>query len=124
MLAARLFPAGRLQSWLSEHELDVYVAEFERTGRAGALARSRNMDRDREDLADHNGAPITQPSLFVGGALDASTAWMTDAIRTYPSTLPGLVSSHLLEGCGHWIQQERPEEINRFLTDWLASLPA
>ncbi|MDX2550677.1 alpha/beta fold hydrolase [Streptomyces stelliscabiei] len=118
------FPAGRLPSWLGEHDLDVYAAEFERTGMAGALVRYRNMDRDWEDLVDYNGAPITQPSLFVGGALDASTAWMADAIKAYPTTLPGLVSSQILAGCGHWIQQERPEEINRLLTDWLASLPA
>ncbi|WP_413800894.1 alpha/beta fold hydrolase [Streptomyces iranensis] len=118
------FPAGRLPAWLSEGDLDVYAGEFERTGLSGGLNRYRNMDRDWEDLAEYDGAPITQPSLFVGGALDASTAWMGDAIKAYPSTLPGLVGSHILEDCGHWIQQERPEEINRLLVDWLDSLPA
>lgn len=118
------FPADRLPSWLSERDLDVYAEEFERTGMTGALARYRAMDRDWEDLADYDGAPITQPSLFVGGALDASTAWLADAIEAYPSTLPGLVSSHILDGCGHWLQQERPQETNRLLTDWLAALPA
>lgn len=48
---------------------------------------------------------------------------MADAVRAHPTTLPGLVSSHILEGCGHWVQQERPEEVNRLLTDWLRSLP-
>ena len=48
---------------------------------------------------------------------------MADAIKAYPTTLPGLVSSHLLDDCGHWIQQERPEEVNRILTGWLAALP-
>jgi pimeloyl-ACP methyl ester carboxylesterase len=90
----------------------------------GALNRYRNMDRDWEDLADFDGAPITQPSVFIGGALDASTTWMADAIEAYPVTLPGLVSSHILDGCGHWIQQERPEQVNQILTDWLAALPA
>ncbi|WP_433443360.1 alpha/beta fold hydrolase [Nonomuraea sp. CA-141351] len=118
------FPAGRLPAWLSEDDLDVYAAEFERTGMSGALNRYRNMDRDWEDLADFDGAPITQPSLFIGGALDASTTWMTDAIQAYPTTLPGLTSSHILDGCGHWIQQERREEVNKILTGWLASLPA
>jgi pimeloyl-ACP methyl ester carboxylesterase len=117
------FPAGRLPAWLSAEDLDVYAGEFERTGLSGALGRYRNMDRDWEDLADFDGAPVTQPSLFAGGALDASTTWMADAIKAYPATLPGLVSSHILDGCGHWIQQERPEEINRILTGWLASLP-
>ncbi|AYV31845.1 Soluble epoxide hydrolase [Streptomyces sp. ADI95-16] len=118
------FPAGRLPGWLSEDELDFYAGEFERTGMSGALHRYRNMDRDWEDLAGFDGAPITQPSLFVGGALDASTTWMAEAIKAYPATLPGLVSSEVLDGCGHWIQQERPAEVNRLLTGWLAALPA
>lgn len=118
------FPAGPLPSWLSEHDLDFYAEEFERTGLTGALSRYRAMDRDWEDLAEYDGAPVTQPSLFVGGAQDASTTWLADAIEAYPTTLPGLVASHLLEDCGHWIQQERPEEVNRLLIEWLASLPA
>ncbi|MEZ3182234.1 alpha/beta hydrolase [Streptomyces pimonensis] len=117
------FPAGRLPGWLSERDLDVYAGEFERTGMTGALNRYRNMDRDWEDLAALDGAPITQPSLFVGGGLDASTAWLADAIEAFPVTLPGLVSSRLLDGCGHWIQQERPDEVNRLLTEWLVALP-
>ncbi|CAL9538681.1 alpha/beta fold hydrolase [Streptomyces sp. enrichment culture] len=118
------FPAdGRLPAWLTEEELDVYAGEFERTGLTGALNRYRNMDRDWADLAAHEGAPITQPSLFLGGALDASTTWLSDAIEAYPTTLPGLSASHLLDGCGHWLQQERPEETNRLLTEWLAALP-
>ncbi|MER5275873.1 alpha/beta hydrolase [Streptomyces sp. NPDC002809] len=117
------FPDGRLPGWLGEQDLDFYAAEFERTGLTGALNRYRNMDRDWEDLTAFNGAPITQPSVFIGGALDASTTWLSDAIDAYPATLPGLVSSHVLDGCGHWIQQERPAEVNRILTQWLATLP-
>ncbi|GAA3117061.1 alpha/beta hydrolase [Streptomyces rameus] len=117
------FPTGRPPAWLSESDLDHYSGEFERTGVSGALNRYRSMDRDWEDLAAFDGAPITQPSLFVGGGLDASTTWMADAIKAFPTTLPGLVSSHILDDCGHWIQQERPAQINRLLTDWLSSLP-
>ncbi|MFE9778266.1 alpha/beta fold hydrolase [Streptomyces sp. NPDC005775] len=116
------FPAGR-PSWLGEAELDFYAGEFERTGLSGALNRYRNMDRDWEDLADFDGAPVSQPSLFLGGSLDASTTWLADAIAAYPTTLPGLAASHILDGCGHWIQQERPDEVNSILTDWLDALP-
>ncbi|MGW0732394.1 alpha/beta fold hydrolase [Streptomyces sp. NPDC002851] len=118
------FPAGRLPAWLGEDGLDVYAGEFERTGLTGALNRYRNMDRDWEDLAAFDGAPITQPSVFIGGRLDASTTWLADAIHAYPATLPGLVSSHLLDDCGHWVQQERAAEVNEILTSWLATLPA
>ncbi|MFC9648858.1 alpha/beta fold hydrolase [Streptomyces sp. NPDC059892] len=118
------FPDASPPSWLGEADLDVYADEFERTGLTGALNRYRNMDRDWEDLAAWHGAPIIQPSLFIGGALDASTTWLADAIAAYPTTLPGLVSSHILDGCGHWVQQERADEVNRLLTDWLRALPA
>ncbi|WP_406385776.1 alpha/beta fold hydrolase [Streptomyces sp. NBC_01618] len=115
------FSAGPLPSWLSEADLGFYAAEFERTGLTGALNRYRNVDRDWEDLAAWDGAPITQPSLFIGGELDASTTWMADAIEGFPKTLPGLVSSHILPGCGHWIQQERAADVNRLLAQWLRS---
>ncbi|MFI6351213.1 alpha/beta fold hydrolase [Streptomyces sp. NPDC050743] len=118
------FPAGPLPAWLSADDLDFLAEEFERTGMTGALNRYRNMDRDWADLAGHAGAPITQPSLFVGGALDASLAWLADAVEAHPKTLPGLLGSHVLDGCGHFVQQERPEETNRILTDWLAALPS
>ncbi|MFR9793095.1 alpha/beta fold hydrolase [Streptomyces sp. MB22_4] len=118
------FPAGPSPAWLGEAELDHYAGEFERTGLTGPLNRYRAMDRDWADLADHDGAPLTQPSLFIGGALDATTSWLSEAIKAFPVTLPGLVSSHLLDDCGHWIQQERPEDTNRLLLDWLAGLPA
>ncbi|MEV0574597.1 alpha/beta hydrolase [Streptomyces sp. NPDC050392] len=116
------FPAAR-PGWLGDEELDYYAGEFERTGLSGALNRYRSMDRDWEDLAEFDGAPVTQPSLFIGGSLDASTTWLAEAIAAYPATLPGLLSSHILDGCGHWIQQERPDEVNRILTEWLGSLP-
>ena len=117
------FPTKR-PAWLGEAELDVYAGEFERTGLTTALNRYRNMDRDWEELALYDGASITQPSLFLGGSLDASTTWLSDAIAAYPVTLPGLRGSHILEGCGHWIQQERPAEVNEHLLNWLADLPS
>jgi pimeloyl-ACP methyl ester carboxylesterase len=118
------FPQDTLPSWLTEADLDVYAGEFERTGLTGALNRYRNVDRDWEDLAAWDGAPITQPALFIGGALDASTTWMAGAIEAFPRTLPGLAGAHLLDGCGHWVQQERPEEVNRLVIDWLRKVTA
>ncbi|MCW8215206.1 alpha/beta fold hydrolase [Streptomyces griseolus] len=116
------FARGPLPSWLTEEDLDVYSAEFERTGLTGGLNRYRNVDRDWEDLAAWDGARLTQPSLFIGGSLDSSTTWMADAIAAYPETLPGLVSSHIIEGCGHWIQQERAAEVNDLLVRWLRTV--
>ncbi|MEU2718128.1 alpha/beta hydrolase [Streptomyces sp. NPDC007205] len=117
------FPAGPLPAWLGEGDLDFLAGEFERTGMTGALNRYRNMDRDWADLAGYQGAPITRPSLFIGGGADASLVWLADAVEAYPETLPGLLGSHILDGCGHFVQQERPQETNRILIDWLATLP-
>ncbi|MGW0906927.1 alpha/beta fold hydrolase [Streptomyces sp. NPDC002853] len=124
-MSDRFAPGGALPalpSWLTDADLDFYAEEFERTGLTGALGRYRNVDRDRADLAEWDGAPIAQPSLFIGGDQDASTTWLADAIKAFPETLPGLVSSHILEGCGHWVQQERAFEVNRLLVGWLRGL--
>jgi pimeloyl-ACP methyl ester carboxylesterase len=116
------FPADTLPAWLAPEDLDFYAGEFERTGMTGALNRYRNMDRDWEDLAAFQGSPLIQPTLFIGGALDASTTWMADAVAAFPTTMPRLAGSHILEATGHWIQQERPHEVNELLTTWLKGL--
>ncbi len=113
------FVFSELPAWLSADDLDVYVEEFERTGFTGALNRYRNVDRDWEDLAAYDGAAITQPSLFIGGALDASRPWIQNVIDSFSTTMPGLVGSHLLPGCGHWVPEERPAQVNEILVDWL-----
>ena len=116
------FPADTLPAWLTPEDLDLFAGEFERTGMTGALNRYRNMDRDWQDLAAFEGRPLTQPTLFIGGARDASTTWMADAMAAFPKTMPRLAGSHILEDTGHWIQQERPEDVNALLTSWLTSL--
>ncbi len=117
------FPLDGRPAWLTQSDLDYYASEFERTGFTGALNRYRNVDRDWEDLAAWDGAPIRHPTLFLAGAADSSTVWLSAAIERHARTLPGLRASHLLEGCGHWIQQERPADVNQILVDWLTSLP-
>ena len=116
-----LYPDA-MPDWLTEADLDVYAAEFEYSGFFGPLSRYRNVDQDYEDLAAFAGRPITIPSLFVGGSKDGPTIWGADAIRRFPETLPKLFRSEIVEGAGHWIQQERPEETNQHLLDFLAAI--
>jgi pimeloyl-ACP methyl ester carboxylesterase len=115
------FPEGQ-PAWLSEDDLDFYVAEFERTGLTGGLNRYRNMDRDWEDMAAFIHRPIALPSLFIGGERDGPTVWGGGAIARFADTLPGLRGCHVLEGCGHWVQQERAARVNELLLEFLASL--
>jgi pimeloyl-ACP methyl ester carboxylesterase len=111
-----------MPSWLSEDDLDVYAGEFERTGLTGGLNRYRNVDRDWEDLSAFRGRPIEVPALFVGGSKDGPTMWGAAAIERFPETLPKLHRSLILDGCGHWTQQERPAEVNEALLDFLRAV--
>ena len=122
MLRERFVIPEKLPPWLSEEDVDFYTGEFERTGFRGALNRYRNVDRDWRDLQPWKGQPITVPSLFIGGERDGPTIWGANAISRFPSTLPALRGSHILPGCGHWVQQERPSEVNDLLLEWLKSL--
>lgn len=112
----------KMPVWMSDHDLDVYTREFEYSGFFGPLNRYRNVDRDWEDLAAYAGQPITIPSLFIGGSKDGPTIWGQPAIERFSETLPELRRSEILEGSGHWIQQEKPEETNRLLLEFLAGL--
>ena len=112
----------QLPDWLGQDDLDFYVAEFERTGLTGGLNRYRNVDRDWADLAAFHGRPIEVPALFIGGSKDGPTLWGAPAIAAFDRTLPRLHASIVIDDCGHWIQQEEPEQTNAALIDFLASV--
>jgi epoxide hydrolase A/B len=122
MLRDRFVVPEQLPAWLTADDVEFYVAEFERTGFRGPLNRYRNVDRDWQDMQHLRDQPIKVPSLFIGGELDGPTLWGGRAISRFPETLPGLRGSHILPGCGHWVQQERADEVNQLLTGWLKSL--
>ena len=115
------FP-DRRPAWLDDDALDFYADEFERTGLTGGLNRYRAMDRDWEELTAYAGAPLRQPALFLGGALDTPVGWMRPAVDAFATTLPDLRVQRELPDCGHWIQQEQPAETNRLLVEWLDAL--
>ncbi len=108
--------------WLSETDLDVYAREFEYSGFFGPLSRYRNVDRDWEDLAGFAGRPITIPALFVGGSRDGPTIWGAPSIARFPETLPHLFRSEIIDGAGHWIQQEAATRTNALLIEFLGAI--
>jgi pimeloyl-ACP methyl ester carboxylesterase len=116
-----VFPE-QMPRWLSDAELDAYTREFEYSGFFGPLCRYRNVERDWEDLAAFADRPIELPALFVGGSKDGPTIWGAPAIARFGETLPHLTRSVILEGSGHWIQQERPEETNALLLEFLKQI--
>jgi pimeloyl-ACP methyl ester carboxylesterase len=110
--------------WLRADELDHYVEVFGRTGFRGGLNWYRAMDLNWERDADRAGAPIRVPTMFVAGTEDPVLQMSgNDAIETMARDVPDLRGIHLLQGAGHWVQQERPAQVNQRLVSFLRSLP-
>jgi len=105
-----------LPPWLSEADIAVFTQEYRRTGFRGGLNWYRNIDRNWELTAPWHGAVITQPALFIAGTNDAviTGSMGKRALDEMDSVVPN-VRKVLLEGAGHWIQQERPAEVNAAL---------
>ncbi len=110
----------RQPAWLTEADLDYYVSEFERTGLTGGFNRYRNMDRDWEQLPELAGAKVQQPALFITGDLDPVRAFAN--ANALKENVPNLRDIVTIPGAGHWVQQERPEEVNKALIDFLNGL--
>jgi pimeloyl-ACP methyl ester carboxylesterase len=111
-------PDGR-PDWITPDEVDHYVAEFTRTGFSGALNWYRNFDRNWE-LTETTASPtIDVPTLFIGGTADPALAMTPrDRVREVVS---GPYREVLVDGAGHWLQQERPAEVNAALLEFLAT---
>ena len=116
-----LFPSEPL-SWMTEEDLNFYAEEFHKAGFTGGLNRYRNVDRDWIDFRGWHGAPILQPSMFIGGEKDGPTILGASAIAGFKESLPKLHSSTILPDVGHWIQQEAAEQVNGLLIDFLKSV--
>jgi pimeloyl-ACP methyl ester carboxylesterase len=107
---------ARLPAWLSADDLSHYASEFNRTGFAGALNRYRNLDRDWADFGRLDTATITQPALFIGGERDTATRFVD---RKPMERAVADLRSVVVPGCGHWVQQERPDKVNDELLAFL-----
>jgi pimeloyl-ACP methyl ester carboxylesterase len=113
-----------LPSWLTETDLNVFVAEYERSGFRGGLNWYRTLDLTWELTAPWQGARVTSPALFMAGDRDLTLNFpgFQDVITGLPTLVPNLRQSVILPGCGHWTQQERPAEVNHAILDLLSTL--
>lgn len=116
----RLPEPDGLPDWLSAEELDHYIAEFSRTGFTGGLNWYRNLDRNWEILAAPVSATIALPALFVAGADDPVLGFMRRERAS--EVVTGPYREVIIEGAGHWLQQEQPERVNEVLLDFLTGL--
>ncbi|MFV2176819.1 alpha/beta fold hydrolase [Actinomadura sp. LOL_016] len=111
---------AQLPGWLTEDDIAAYVAEYADSGFIGPINWYRNLDRNWNLTAAWHRAPITPPALFVYGDRDPVSA--PDAIARMRDFLPNLRGTVPLAGCGHWLQQERPAEVNEALLTFLKAL--
>jgi pimeloyl-ACP methyl ester carboxylesterase len=101
---------------VSAEELDVYVRAFEATGFRGGVNWYRNIDRNKELIPEIGVSALELPCLMVTAEWDMALSPML------ASGMPSVCSdleTVMIEKCGHWTQQEMPEELNRILVDWL-----
>ena len=109
-------------SWLPERELAFYSAEYARTGFQGGLQwyRCGTSGAFTAELETFSGRSIDVPSCFIAGKQDWGTyqrPGVFEAMQTTACT--HMLGAHLIDGAGHWVQQEQPEEVSRLLLEFL-----
>jgi pimeloyl-ACP methyl ester carboxylesterase len=108
--------------WLTEAELAVYAGEYARTGFQGGLNWYRCSTRGRfvAEAELFSGRTIDVPAMFAAGAADWGVYQVPGALeRLRDVVLTRCEGVHLVEGAGHWVQQEQPEAVTRLLLDFL-----
>jgi pimeloyl-ACP methyl ester carboxylesterase len=108
--------------WLPDEELAVYSAEYQRNGFQGGLNwyRARTTGRYDAELQLFSGRTIDVPSLFVSGKSDWGVYQRPGSFERMQGTAcTQMLGCHLIDGAGHWVQQEQPEAVSRLLTDFL-----
>jgi pimeloyl-ACP methyl ester carboxylesterase len=112
--------------WFSQKDLDYYVTEFTEAGFRGGINFYRNIERNWETTPQLTGAKIAQPVRFISGARDgvirgATAEQLTERMSRVVTDLRGVV---LIPEAGHWVQQEKPQETNAALLEFLKGLPS
>jgi pimeloyl-ACP methyl ester carboxylesterase len=114
-------PDRLLPYWLGEADLAYFTEAYRKSGFRGGLNWYRNLDRNWELTAPWQGAQIHQPSLFIAGSKDSVITGLIGAKRVgdMERVLPNLKQKLIIDGAGHWIQQERANEVNAALIAFL-----
>ncbi|HLJ50861.1 MAG TPA: alpha/beta fold hydrolase [Bryobacteraceae bacterium] len=117
------FPTS-LPPWLTSKDLDFLESEFKRTGFTGGLNYYRNTDRNWSLTPFLDGAKLLHRTLFIAGEKDAVLEFLDEEYEALDENVPNLWRKELISGAGHWIQQERPAEVNRLLLEFLSEVEA
>jgi pimeloyl-ACP methyl ester carboxylesterase len=111
-----------MPSWITDADVDQYVHEFETSGFFGPVSYYRNLDHNWFLTNQIPASTLTMPSAFIGGTKDFVVTRNQAVIDHMASQLPDYRGTHLIEGAGHWTQQEKPTEFNDVLLNLLATM--
>jgi pimeloyl-ACP methyl ester carboxylesterase len=111
-----------LPSWITEEDVDVYAAAFKQSGFFGPVSFYRNMDANWERSKDIPPSVYTMPVGFITGSLDPVNTMMPGAIEEMAAVMPDFRGATVIDGAGHWVQQERPAETNAALLSFLSTV--
>jgi pimeloyl-ACP methyl ester carboxylesterase len=114
-------------TWLPDRELAFYSAEYTRTGFQGGLQwyRCGTSGAFNADLQTYAGRSIDVPSCFISGKQDWGTYQRPGVYETMQSSAcTRMIGCHLVEGAGHWVQQERPEQVSHLILQFLRQASA
>jgi pimeloyl-ACP methyl ester carboxylesterase len=109
-------------TWLPDSELAFYSAEYARTGFQGGLQwyRCGTSGAFNADLETFSGRSIDVPSCFISGQQDWGTYQRPGLFEAMQSTAcTNMIGCHLVDGAGHWVQQEQPGQVSRLLIAFL-----
>ncbi len=112
------------QSWLSEDDMAYYVDAFTNSGFRGGINYYRNIANNWHSTPELDGAKIDTPTTFIAGEKDMviRRASAEELRQSMEKTVTDLRGVTLIDDAGHWIQQERADEVNALLLDFLATL--
>jgi pimeloyl-ACP methyl ester carboxylesterase len=128
-VAAEMPSAAQIAAcrWLTDEELGVYSSEYARTGFQGGLQwyRCRTVGKFEAELEMFSGRTIDVPSLFIAGRSDWGVHQAPGVLeKMQTSVCTQMRGCHLVDGAGHWVQQEQPEAVTRLLLDFLREAKA
>jgi pimeloyl-ACP methyl ester carboxylesterase len=110
-----------LPAWLTEHDVDVYAEGLRRNGLFGPVSFYRNLDANWQRSKDLPASLYDMPTGFLTGSLDPVVFMQPHGVDTMKEKLPDFRGATVVEGAGHWVQQERPAETNAALLEFLAA---
>tara|TARA_B100001559_G_scaffold169941_1_gene142464 strand:+ start:534 stop:1520 length:987 start_codon:yes stop_codon:yes gene_type:complete len=116
-------------NWLTQEDMNYFINEFEQSGFRGPFNRYRAQDIDFKELQEFKNVSYPLPACFITGTLDPvnffardESASEEDILKAFTKNYDDLRKVEILDGIGHWTQQENPEAVTTHMIDFLKNI--